>query len=432
MRTLAAIESCMAIERGRRGTVTLRRLASCLLAIPAFACAPEGPSTSTTMVRDSSGVQIIENSGEPSANWEIVEPHRLEIGVTMGEAAYQLSGVRSVRRLSHGTIVIADSGSRELRFFDAQGQFLRSVGGRGSGPGEYEMVTSVSRFRGDSLIVLDSRVGRITVLDARGGYVRDWSLSALPEAARGWSMIGGTEHGYVIVRRTIGSEGDPSGYHRMEWEYALVAIPSESVMPLDGVFLSGEIYEVVSFGPAGMTMTTEITTLPFSRSTFVAAGSSQVYIGMNDRYEIHVYSADGTLSRIIRRSDSPLLAVDDDAIEWYLRAATAAAERAGRSSDLEAARSQLLAFPRVPALPVFAELIGDLSDNLWIKRYIYPWISDDSEAWDVFNADGVLQAFVTHPEGLRIHEIGEDYVLGVVTDELGVERVRLYDLVRSN
>ena len=35
------------------------------------------------------------------------------------------------------------------------------------------------------------------------------------------------------------------------------------------------------------------------------------------------------------------------------------------------------------------------------------------------------------PGDLTIHEIGPDYLLGVATDELGVERVEMYSLQRK-
>ena len=36
---------------------------------------------------------------------------------------------------------------------------------------------------------------------------------------------------------------------------------------------------------------------------------------------------------------------------------------------------------------------------------------------------------VVRPPGFRPHDIGADYVLGVWRDELGIEFVRMYDLI---
>ncbi len=51
--------------------------------------------------------------------------------------------------------------------------------------------------------------------------------------------------------------------------------------------------------------------------------------------------------------------------------------------------------------------------------------------WAVFDPDDAhVLGFVETPEGLTIYEIGEDYILGRVQDELGVESVQLWPLER--
>ena len=61
----------------------------------------------------------------------------LVIGVLEGAAEYQLYRVGRPVRLSDGRIAVPNSGSHEVRLFDASGRFLRSVGRLGSGPGEF-------------------------------------------------------------------------------------------------------------------------------------------------------------------------------------------------------------------------------------------------------------------------------------------------------
>ena len=48
----------------------------------------------------------------------------------------------------------------------------------------------------------------------------------------------------------------------------------------------------------------------------------------------------------------------------------------------------------------------------------------------VFDAEGHVLGFVETPEGLEIHEIGEDYILGRVKDELGVDFIQVWPLDR--
>jgi len=84
--------------------------------------------------------------GAPDAvpTWTLASEAQLEIGVLAGEGPYQLHGVTSVARLPDGGFVVANGGSDELRFFDAQGRFVARQGRSGKGPAEWE---SVSRVR---------------------------------------------------------------------------------------------------------------------------------------------------------------------------------------------------------------------------------------------------------------------------------------------
>lgn len=55
---------------------------------------------------------------------------------------------------------------------------------------------------------------------------------------------------------------------------------------------------------------------------------------------------------------------------------------------------------------------------------------DEDWVWSVFATDGSWLGTVATPPYFTISEIGSDYLLGVHRDELGVERVRRYRLVK--
>lgn len=73
-------------------------------------------------------------------------------------------------------------------------------------------------------------------------------------------------------------------------------------------------------------------------------------------------------------------------------------------------------------------LLVDDRDYLWVEQFRPPW--EERPRWWVFNATGRWLGEVQVPLGLRILEIGSDYVLGHRRDENGVEYVSLYTLTR--
>lgn len=108
---------------------------------------------------------------DPPQTWTLTEAPALSIGVVEGDEVYQLDRVLSVVRMSDGRLAALNAGSSEVRFFSPEGEHLTSVGGPGSGPGEYQAPRRLWRTSADSLVVFDARAGRFSVLDGQGGLL---------------------------------------------------------------------------------------------------------------------------------------------------------------------------------------------------------------------------------------------------------------------
>ncbi len=76
---------------------------------------------------------------------------------------HEFSGIYSARRLPDGTILVANSGTWEIEAFDSTGHYLRSVGRKGAGPGEFLNALSITGALGDSIAVFDSGNARWTI-----------------------------------------------------------------------------------------------------------------------------------------------------------------------------------------------------------------------------------------------------------------------------
>jgi hypothetical protein len=81
--------------------------------------------------------------------------------------------------------------------------------------------------------------------------------------------------------------------------------------------------------------------------------------------------------------------------------------------------------PPVPEhAPAFDRLLLSNAGELWVRR-------DRGQTWHVYDRTGALTASVSLPPEFRPTEIGEGWVLGVWTDELDTESIRLFELIRS-
>ena len=108
-------------------------------------------------LRDSAGIVIVENHGEPiwreEERWTLREI--LRIGAVTGEPAYQFGDISGLGVLSDGRLVVADALAQNLKFFAPDGAHITTVGEPGSGPGEYGNWLHVMVGPGDTVVVWD-------------------------------------------------------------------------------------------------------------------------------------------------------------------------------------------------------------------------------------------------------------------------------------
>jgi len=97
----------------------------------------------------------------------------------------------------------------------------------------------------------------------------------------------------------------------------------------------------------------------------------------------------------------------------------------GRRAFMKAYYDKL---PVAKTLPAFAAIKSDVAGNLWVLDY--PVTGDETRIWTVFDPMGVWLGDVRTPAGFRLIEVGEDYALGRSRDEMNVEYIQVYGLIR--
>jgi hypothetical protein len=167
---------------------------------------------------------------------------------------------------------------------------------------------------------------------------------------------------------------------------------------------------------------------PFRRVAVWEAWGDLAIISQTDRYEIKAYSADGSLKRIVRRDHDVRAPTEEDRDAFrtdYLATIKNPESREFSTSLVNAA-------PLPQSFPAFYAIEVDALGYLWVREYDLPGEDRDRPLWTVFDPDGIVLGFVETPPGLVIYEIGADYILGKVRDELRVEYIQLWPLDRSD
>ncbi len=130
--------------------------------------APQAPPAEALVPSDSGAQRIV---GSPASiaraptGWMVEPEPSFVVGQVTGPHPYLFDGITGVVQLADGSVLVADSGSRELRIFGLDGSFRRSAGGAGQGPGEFLSLSLAPSAGTDSVIVYDPRQGRYTIFD---------------------------------------------------------------------------------------------------------------------------------------------------------------------------------------------------------------------------------------------------------------------------
>ena len=388
-----------------------------LAALLATACKDPGASRNID-------VQIVENATpawSATTAWRLDTAPLVQIGELESAPNYQFHRVIGSLRLKNGVIVVANAGSAELRFYDGNGKYIRSVGRSGEGPGEYGFLRLLRRYGPDSLITWDARLDRGTIHSATGDFGRTfvrkrlrgftYFLDAFPDG----SLLGFSDGGEESPEEAISLVRQSRGRIRPD-SSLLIRVDQRGNVHVIGRFFSNESFVY----PGG------VASLPFARRAAVAAAHDAVYYSSAESLEIRRYSLTGQLHKIIQAS-RPNTPLTRSMVDSYVEKSLARMKDPGGRADWQRRYSEMT-FPET--IPALSDLILDHSGNLWVGDYHD--FGETQPHWTVFDANGRLLGTLDVPPNLMIHDIGDDYILGRTLDEYAVERVVLYRLIKPS
>ena len=293
-----------------------------------------------------------------------------------------------------------------------------TIGRAGEGPGEFRSLTFLGHWPGDSIVVADLELARVSVFDAGGRYAREvrWGNGENSPAS---AIVGVFDDGSFLARAfTQLGYPPPHGLRRLDATFFHLAAGG-TLADTIGTFPGSETYFLPT--ERGFRANPGL----FAQTLSFATGPATFYAGPSDTYEYTEYSSAGRPSRLVRRSIQPAPVESGDV------AAEKQARLADRpANDLRASLERMLAEMPVPdVMPVFDRILVGDDASVWVRSY-NPAYEDAPTSWTVFDSEGQILAEVSMPAGLEPQQIGRDYVLGVAVDEMDVERVRLYALER--
>jgi len=352
-----------------------------------------------------------EKGGRPQAEalHGVFRPTRLATSPSSAD----LMGVIGLDVDSRGNVYVADRSSR-LFVFSPDGAVLRTLGRKGQGPGEFDLLADVRVLPRDSVFAFDAGLSRVTVFGPnsdRAAYSVNVGTNAMLYPY--WVRTAVSTRGIFAAYRAAFGEGDGRGPRGHRKEVLRLLNPDGSIRR-DSVLAFDEAEMLLLHGAVE-----GVTENPFGRQTiFALGGDDRVYAAWTGALAIAVYSADGRPVRTIRPAIAaaarPITAHDRDSVIAALGNAVPAAVLRRAFAEIGS-----------DSWPLFRDMLVDDADRVWLGLL---GGHGDPVRWTAFDQAGAQVASLELPENVSLRVVRGRRAYGVELDEDDVPRVVVYAL----
>ena len=170
---------------------------------------------------------------EPSCSKCIIEiRHALALGTAEERA---LSGMPAhMARALDGSIYIIDQVTRLPRVYDTEGRFVRSLGRKGDGPGEYQDASAILIGSDGRVHILDLRLNRRTILSPTGEVIATLPLGSGAPMMASAALL--PNNGIVTNRILLDAEGAGFAFQEMDATGKRVRLFSEGAFDINWLY----------------------------------------------------------------------------------------------------------------------------------------------------------------------------------------------------
>ena len=397
----------------------MRRLFLLLAGVLACGRETASPVAARPDVVDSAGIQIVTSTAPDwgdRAAWKVAGNAAITLGGQAGDSALDFIGVVGAKRLADGSLVVANGGTGQLRWFSATGKHLRTVGGRGGVPGTFTALSSLYSL-GDTLLAWNGRARVLTRLSSAGEVLRQDTLR-LADSTRLFAVLGAFGDGRLLAEAGTELELKDRQPGFLRPGRSLFRFSQNGVPDSVGVLPGEELSLSIRGGQASLSA------VPFGLGSRLSVLPDGYITSEGDHMQLEERDAAGRLRRIIRWPGARLPVSPDD-IDRQGRTLLGSAATGMQRAQLD---SVWRAIPKPDSLPAIIGLVPDPGSLAWVRRGGH--VGDTEAEWWVFSDKGAWLGTVALPTTAAPLDISADWVVLRTVDENRIERVEVRRLRR--
>jgi len=389
-----------------------------LLLAGAVACRHPAPVATTTNTADSAGVQVVTSTGPAWGDrpgWTVASRATLTLGGVAGDSALDFLGIVGAKRMADGSLVVANGGTSELRWFSASGKHIRTVGGRGNGPGKFAALLSLYSL-GDTLLAWDGRAHILRRVGPSGELLRQDTLR-LADSTRLFAVLGVFSDGSVLAEAGTALElkgREPGSVRPGRSLFRIGPQGADSI----GVLPGEELQLSITGGRA------TLSAVPFGLGSRLSVLPDGYITSEGDRMQLQEHDMTGRLRRIVRWPGGRVPVSTDD-IARQGRALLASAGTGMQKAQLDSAWRSIT---KPDSLPAIIGLVPDPLSLAWVRQGGH--VADADAVWWVFSRDGAWLGSLTLPTAASPLDISGEWIVLRTVDENRIERVEVRRLRR--
>ena len=250
-----------------------------LILICSFTCKQQGNEWKGS-IEEENGVMVVKNPKEPLYSEAVFSlEEELSIGEAEGREEYMFSQVRSIAIDDRDRIYVLDYKEAHIKVFDNNGEYIKTIGKKGQGPGELEMPVGMFISNKDELIIEDAGSQRITFYSLEGKFIKNLSTAKL--------MVGRThiDSRGNFIGLTIEREEENPRYELKKYGSNLKYLCSLGSSPLP----SRQVYEIF-----------------LSLITYDVTLDDNIIVGYPEEYNLKIFNPEGKLIKRIEKEYSPV------------------------------------------------------------------------------------------------------------------------------